>query len=464
MKLIKQLNRWNKWQAASANRRIFSGMLIVAMMTLIVKFIAAAKELVIADYFGTGEMVDAFLFAYLLPSFAINVLSGSFGAALMPTYIRTREKKGNIAAGKLFSSIMLIGLLFLTLTAVILAFFAPPLLALLGSGFNEQTMVLTQSLLYWLLPSIVLVGWGHLFSTIINADERFALVALTPAITPICSVIALMTQVQQWGIYALAAGVLFGAAIELLILMIAAKLKNIHVLPRWYGVTEELRIVLGQYTPMIAGAFLMSGTVLVDQSMAATLETGSVAILNYANKVVAMILGIGSMALGTVVLPYFSGLVSNEDWSGIKHTFKVYTRLIIIITLPITAVLFFFSEPIIKLLFQRGAFTAQDTQQVAQVQAYYLLQLPFYMLGMLGVRLISALTKNNILMKIAFFNLIINIIGNYLLIQYFGVAGIALSTAIVYLFSTMMIYAYILNNQFGGGNMNNVSSEDRALR
>lgn len=417
-------------------------------MTLIVKFIAAAKELVIADYFGTGEMVDAFLFAYLLPAFVINVLAGSFSAALMPTYICTRKNKGIKIASQLFSSLMLIGLLFLLLIAAILAVFASSLLSLLGSGFNAQTMALTQSLLYWLLPIIVLTGWGRLFSTIINAGEHFALVALTPVITPICMMIALMTQMQQWGIYTLAAGILLGAGIELLILIIAAKVKNIPILPRWYGASQELRTVIGQYTPMIAGAFLMSGTILVDQSMAAMLESGSVAALNYANKVVAMILGIGAMALGTVVLPYFSQLVSDEDWDVIKHTLKTYTRLIIIITLPITMVLFIFSEFIIILLFERGAFTSQDTQLVAQIQSYYSLQLPFYMLGILGVRLISALKKNNILMNIALINLIINIMGNYLLVQHFGVAGIALSTAVVYILSTGMIFIYILNNKF----------------
>lgn len=442
--MIKKLvTDWNEWQVASTNRRIFSGMLIVATITLLVKVIAAAKELVIADYFGTGEMVDAFLFAFLLPSFVINVLSGSFSAALMPTYIRTRENKGKEAADKLFSSLMLIGLLFLLLTAAMLAVLAPTLLDLLGSGFNDQTMALTHSMLYWLLPIIVLTGWQHLFATIMNAGERFVLVAFTPAITPICTVISLITLAQQWGTYALVAGVVAGAGLELLILVIAAKLKNIPLVPKWNGVTDELRTVIGQYTPMIGGAFLMSSTVLVDQSMAAMLEPGSVATLNYANKVVAMILGIGSMALGTAVLPHFSRLVGEEDGAALRHTFKTYTRLIIVITLPMTALFLFFSEPIIHQLFERGAFTAQDTQQVAKTQAYYLLQLPFYMLGILGVRLISALAKNGILIRIAFINLILNIMGNYLFMQYLGVAGIALSTTMVYILSTGMIFLYL---------------------
>ena len=122
--------------------------------------------------------------------------------------------------------------------------------------------------------------------------------------------------------------------------------------------SNELRTVMAQYAPMVAGAFLMSSTVLVDQAMAAMLESGSVATLNYANKVVATLLGIGAMALGTAVLPHFSRMVAAEEWTGVRHTLKTYTRLILMVSIPLTILLFLFSETIIKLLFERGAFSA----------------------------------------------------------------------------------------------------------
>ena len=418
-------------------------MAVVAVMTLMVKFTGAAKELVVAGYYGTGNVVDAFLFAYLLPAFVINVLAGSFSAAMMPTYIRVRDSKGEEAARQLFTSLLVIGILFLLISAAVLAALAPTLLSLLGSGFSKQTMALTQTLFYWLLPVVVLTGSGHLFATIMNAGERFAIVALAPAITPLCAVVALVTFANEWGIYALAAGTVLGAGLELLVLIMAAAHKNIPVLPRWNGMTEELRTVIGQYTPLIAGAFLMSSTGLVDQSMAAMLEPGSVATLNYANKVVAMILGIGSMALGTAVLPHLSRLVGGEDWAGLRHTFRTYTRLIIFTTVPIAALLFLFSEPVIDLLFERGAFTAQDTRQVAQTQAYYLLQIPFFMLGILGVRLISAAAENAVLLKIAAVGLPLNILLNYIFMQRMGVAGIALSTTLVYVSSAALMFAFL---------------------
>lgn len=437
--LKKQTARWNAWQVSSTNRRIFAAMVVVVVMTVVAKFAVVAKELVVAGYFGTGEMVDAFLVAFLLPMFAINVLAGSFSAAMMPAYIRVRDNAGVVDAQRLFSSVMALGILFLVTAALVLAALGPVLLPLLGSGFSAEVMTLTQSLFYWLLPVLVLTGIGHLYATAMNAGERFAVVALAPAITPLSAVVVLVLLVDEWGIHALVMGTLLGAIIELAILMRAATRRGIPLLPRWHGMTDEVRGVMKQYTPMMAGAFLMSSTVLVDQAMAAMLESGSVATLNYANKVVAMILGIGAMALGTAVLPHFSRMVAVNDWAGVRHTFRIYARLILLFSVPVTALLFLFSEAITGLLFERGAFSVGDTRLVGQVQAFYVLQIPFYMLAILGVRLISAIARNDILMRISFINLVVNIIGNYLLMSYIGVAGIALSTTLVYALSYGMI-------------------------
>ncbi len=96
-----------------------------------------------------------------------------------------------------------------------------------------------------------------------------------------------------------------------------------------------------------------------------------------------------------------------------------------------SAFLFVFSETIVRILFQRGSFTADDTRLVAQIQNCFALQIPFHVAGILVVRLISAMQANHILMWASAYNLINNIVFNYLFLHYFGVAGIALSTALV---------------------------------
>ena len=92
------------WRSLSA-RPVATGILAVAIASVVVKLLGAVKELAVANYFGVGDVVDAFVIAFLLPSFLINVLSRSFGSAVIPTYIRTRETEGERAASDLFSSL-----------------------------------------------------------------------------------------------------------------------------------------------------------------------------------------------------------------------------------------------------------------------------------------------------------------------------------------------------------------------
>ena len=215
--------------------------------------------------------------------------------------------------------------------------------------------------------------------------------------------------------------------------------------PKWHGFDSNLRQVAGQYAPMLAGSFLMSGTWLVDQAMAAGLPSGSVSALNYANNVIAFPILLAATALGTAVLPYFSGMIASEDWAGVRHTLGRYMWLVLCATVPVTILLVVFSEPLIRVLFERGSFTAQDTEVVARTSAFYALQIPFYIAGILVVRLISSLRANHILMWGAALNLLANISLNYLLMRWFGVAGIAFSTSIVYLLS--LVYCWAMLNR-----------------
>lgn len=438
-------NSWLTWSERSVNRRIFAAMITVGGLTFVVKLAVVAKEVVVAHQFGTADALDAFLIAFLLPSFAMNVVAGSFNAALIPTFIQVREREGRQAAQQLFSSVMVSSTVLLVAVSALLALTARYILPFLGSGFVPEKMGLTCSLLYVLLPALLISGLVTIWAAVLNAGERFALAAMAPIMTPIVIVVALLALGRVWGIYALAIGTVGGFILEAALLAWGLKRQGFSLVPRWHSMNAHMKQVMSQYAPMVAGGLLMGSTTLVDQSMAAMLGSGSVSALSYGNKIVAFILGVGSLGLSTAVFPHFSRMVAVSDWIGVRYTLKTYSRLVLVVTVPFTLILIYFSESIVRLIFERGAFTMADTRIVCQVQAFYLLQVPFYMLGITVVRLISSLKANIVLMKAAFVNLFSNIILNYMLMQWLGIAGIALSTAIVYLIS--LIYCWMSMNK-----------------
>jgi putative peptidoglycan lipid II flippase len=179
----------------------------------------------------------------------------------------------------------------------------------------------------------------------------------------------------------------------------------------------------------------MSATTIIDQTMAAWLPSGSVSALGMGTKLSALVMSVGALALSTTLLPHLSALAAREDWTALRSIMQRVTLVILGLTVPLTVALIVWSAPIVGALYQRGAFTAADTQLVAQVQSAYLLQLPVHLLGILYVRLISALGANRLLTISAAISLSINVVLNLIFMQWIGVAGIALSTAAVYLMS-----------------------------
>ena len=439
----KYLDLWQRFTTGSINRQIFAATITIALFTGLVKFTSVGKELVVAWRFGTGNELDAFIMAMVVPAFVINVVAGSFKAALIPVYIKVREQQGQPAAQQLFSGVIIWAFGLLIVTAIATAIAAPLYLPLLASGFTPEKLQLTTRLLWVISPAIIFAGLINIWGGVLNAGERFALAAFSPAIIPVATVILLLTF-PNWGIYALAGGLILGSLVEMVILGIGLGRQKVNLLPKWSGF-NNLNQVASQYVPVMTGAFLMCSTNLVDQSMAAMLSPGSVAALSYANRVIGLPLSLATLALGTAVVPYFSKTIAHKNWVKITHSFNYYLRLIFVTTFPLTIILILASKLIIQILFERGSFNAEDTQLVSQIQICYALQIPFYISAIFVVRLINSLGVNHFLSWGSSINLLVNIAANYAFVQWIGIKGIALSTSFVYLIS--FIFLYILTKK-----------------
>ncbi|HET9282491.1 MAG TPA: lipid II flippase MurJ [Candidatus Angelobacter sp.] len=432
-------NLFRKSAPDTTNRKIFRAALIVGFLGLIAKLAATLKELIIARSFGRGDEVDAFLIAFLLPSFVLNIGMSALGYALVPVFVEARQKGGVEAAQRLLSSIMLLGCVALIGVAAVIGLLAPLYLPLLGHSFSPAKLDLTRELLYLLLPWIVFSGVATLSSSVLNAIEKFALPALIPLLTPLVTIYFVVFHAHRWGIFTLAGGFVIGGLLEASLLLALLKKHNLPFSLRWYGLDARVRGVLAQYVPMLGGAILMGSTAVVDQSMAAILPSGNVAALGYANKLIGSVLSIGALALSSATLPYFSSMVAAHDWAGCRHTIKRYSLLVAGTTVPFTLLVITFSRPIVRIFFQRGAFTAADTELVSWVQICYAIQIPFFIWSILFVRFISAIRRNDVLMYVSAINLGLDIVLNLLFMRVWHVAGIALSTSMVYIASFLMI-------------------------
>jgi putative peptidoglycan lipid II flippase len=408
------------------------------MLTAAAKAAGAAKTVVSARFFGASNELDAYLIAFLLPSFLADVLAGGILPSTMPMLLDLREKS-EASFEAFYASVLYVGLQALAVVAVLTALASPWILSVVASGFPPAKLELTRSLLFWMLPILPLSALTSTWRTLLNADERFVIAASATILTPLVTIAALLAFGAESGIFVLAGGTLAGATLECIVLALAVRSAGYSPFPPWQSRLSILRPALPQYAPLISANLMLSGSTLVDQSFAATLGPGSVSALNLGTRVVAVVLAVGPAALGTAIFPRLSKSAAQGDWKTWRSSLRSYAVLGLFAAIPLTAFLMQFSTPIARMLFERGAFTSADTQVVARVQSFAFLQIPFALVLSLLVKAVSSRRANQTLMSLAVISLAATIGLDFVLMKSLGIAGIPLATSGVQLTGVVLL-------------------------
>lgn len=402
-------------------RGLVRNLFTVGTFATLAKLMGGVKVAVTARYFGAGGELDAYLIAFLLPSFIADVFAGSISSALVPALARMQGDD----ARNLCRSVLSAGTGLLAALAVVLgaASFVVP--------FPASRRDLVRSLLFVLLPLVPLSAMSVTCRAVLNSQGRFWVAAATQVVTPTFTVLLLFATANRWGVYSLAMGTLFGNMMEVAFLAANVRRLGFPIVPRWpVAVTEELRAVFAQYIPMVAGALVLGGSTFVDQGFATLMGTGGIAILTYGTKLTSVMLALGPAALGTAILPYLSKISAEENWTELRLALRRFLLVIAAVTIPVTAVLMVFSEPLVRLYLQRGQFSAEVTAEVSRVQQFSLVHVPIAVTLALAMGLTASLRANRLLLRVAFAGLVTNAVFDLILMRYFGVAGIAASDSV----------------------------------
>jgi putative peptidoglycan lipid II flippase len=425
----------------SVNRRIFRAAAIVTLAGVLVKLVATIKEFVIAGTFARTDAMDAFLIAYLVPSLLVNLFSESMNQALIPTLVRVRELEGRVRAQELLSGAMLWTCLLLAGGSVAMAGAAKAFFPLVFAHFVPEKLLLSEHLFYGLLPVVLIAGIASNCSAVLNTFDRFALPSLVPVASPLAVMLGAWLLGTQMGVWSLVLATDVGALVQAVLMVWMMHTHGYRFHLHWYGATEAMREVAGQYGPILFSGLVASGGLLVDQGMAATLPPGSVSTLVYANRFVGVALTLLAGAIATAVTPYFSQLVARQDWAGCRHVVNTYVRVTALVSIPVALAMIVGSRLLIQLTFQHGAFGPADTAAVAPVQAMYAIQLPFFIISRVFYRYLIALRRTSLILYCGVINLVLDVVLNLVCMRWYGVAGIALATSL-WTVSTFLFLAY----------------------
>jgi putative peptidoglycan lipid II flippase len=346
-------------------------------------------------------------------------------------YLAGGNKPAALAMAR--SALRLLTLVLIAVTVIgILA--APLIVRLIAPGFVDVPgkFTLTVTLTRIMFPYIIFIGLVALSMGVLNGLGHFAAPALAPALLNvgiIACLVAFSTRLSS-PVFAMAGGVLVGGALQLLLQVPMLIKKGVFFWQKASFYHPGLKKIGIRMLPAMLGAAVYQINIVIANPLASLLSEGSISYLYYADRLVQFPLGLFGIATATAVLPSLSKQASRGQSRGLEDTFAYAMKLVAFITLPAMAGLIVLREPIILLLFKRGAFDWQSVQLTASALLYYSVGLWAFSAVRIVVALFYALQDTATPVRIAVISIGFNLLAALVLMRPLGHGGLALSASL----------------------------------
>ena len=431
---------------------MLKGVLTVGGWTMASRVLGFARDMLIASRLGAGPMADAFFVALKLPNLFRRLFGeGAFNAAFVPAFAGTLAVQGPAVARQLAERMAALMTLWLALLVVLGILAMPQLMTVLAPGFTDDPAKFRMAieLTRITFPYLLLICLTALVSGVLNGLDRFAAAAAAPIFFNLLSMAAVLVLTPHVATpaHALAWGVTLSGAVQLgLVLWACARAgMPLHFL-RLPSLAPEVRQVLRRMGPGIIGAGVTQLNLAVDVIIASFLPAGAVSYLYYADRVGQLPLGVIGAAVGTAMLPLLSRQVRSGETLSAHRTMNRAMELSLLLCLPAAAGQAAAAWPIVSVLFQRGAFGAEEAALTAAALSAYALGLPAYVLVKIYAPGFFARGDTATPVKVGFAAVGLNIVLNLVLIQWLSHVGVALATALSAWFNAAML-GWLLNRR-----------------
>lgn len=442
--LMFQIAQWRNrlLRAHPDHLRIAKGAARISAFVLVGKCAGALKEIAIAYQYGISNVVDAYQFTVTLVTWLPGTVLAVLSVVLVPAFVDLRKKSKEQQVqfvGELQAAALVTGVIF----AIALYLFWPLLMDTMGGAFAASTREMCRQLMLGMAPTGVLMLAASVYAARLQARERHinTLLEGVPAAAILCCV---LLAGNGGSVLPLIIGTVIGLAVQALWLgALARNADGVHGGLKLSFRSPEWIRTFGAVRTLMIGQIALCFCAPLDQYFMAHLGEGANGTLGYANRVLALLLGMGAMAAARATLPILSDILHQGDHERARRTALTWSFVALGAGIVCVAVSWVAAPKVIALLFQRGAFTPDDTIAVARVFRWGLLQLPFYFAVLVCSQMLASEGRFSVMAKIAVAGFIVKAVGNCLLVPRLGIPGAQLSTAIMYA-STFVVCMVLL--------------------
>ena len=422
----------------------------VSLAVMCSRVLGLIREQVFAGLFGAGFAQDAFVVAFRVPNLLRDLFGeGALSAAFVTVFSEYDANRGAEATWRLASNVLVFFAILISALTLVGIYLAGPIVDLLAPDFSQIAgkTELTVQLTRIMFPFLCCVSLAAVVMGVLNTKGKFFVPALSSSFFNLGSIVGglslawLFPRFGEPAIAGMAWGTLIGGAMQLLIQLPALRRVGFRFRFTFNPTDPGLRRILLLMLPATIGLSATQINIFVNTNFAASCAEGSVSWLNYAFRLVQLPIGVFGVALSIAIMPVLARQAAVKDMASLKQTFISSLVLVFALAVPATAGLALLSEPIIRLIFEHGAFTAADTVQTAAALSYYAVGLFAYSAIKVMVPVFYAIGNTRFPVIASFLGVAVNILTITLVIDLLQHRGIALSTSC----------AMILNFLFLGG-------------
>ena len=433
-RLIKRISEIDKsGRVADIKNSISKTVVTIMLLTIVSKIVGFIRDITLSYYYGASHISDVFLVSLTIPSIIFGIIGTGLSPGYIPMYNRIVAEQGWESGNKFTSN--LINLLAVVCTIIVAAglIFTEPAVRLFASGFKGETLALAVRFTKITLFGIYFTGALYIFNSYLQMNENY----IVPALVGLpLNIIIITAIVLSWykNLMLLPLSRIFGVISEIILVLIFVykagyrhsfniDIKNRHV-----------REMVSLSIPIILGTSINQINMLVDRTIASRIAVGGITALEYSNRLVSFVEGIFASSVIAVFFPKAAKFAAENNLESVNLILSKAVNNICFLIIPASIGAMILAEPIVKMLFGRGAFDSAAAGLTSSA-------LFFYSIGIVGMgvkdilaRIFFSLHDTRTPMINAAFALTVNIVLNIILSKYMGIGGLALASSISSIF------------------------------
>jgi len=413
--------------------------LFLMIITIVSKIFGFGREITLSYFYGASNISDAFLISLTIPSVIFSFIGTGISTGYIPLYSEIEQEHGEKEGNRYTNNLVNILLMMCTGIIVFCLLFTDHVVRIFASGFKGDTLVSAVKFTRISLFGIYFTGLLSIFKGFLQLKENYVVPALIGFPMNFFIILSILLSFKT-NISVLAIGSVIATASQLVLLVPFVRKEGYRYKFVLDTKDEYIRKMLSIALPVIIGVSVNQINVLVDKTLASGIAIGGISALNYAEKLNGFVQGLFVMTIAAVMYPMIAKMAAQSNFDGLKKSVSEAINLINLFVIPATVGAMIFAEPVVKLLFGRGAFDSEAISMTSNALFFYSIGMIGYGLREILSRAFYSLQDTKTPMINATIAVAMNIVLNLILSRFLGIGGLALATSISAMFCTGLLF------------------------